>query len=497
VATGSILYLVGFIVAGTLRVGYPYVLESMEDANVQVVRQIAQGHPAYGPPTLDYVPVIYPPLYFYAAAGVAALTGASLVPLRLVSLLASLGSMALIYLMVGREVNSRVMGLLSAAVFVGSTQLSMTSLDLARVDALGVFLLLAALYAMRTADLDPRLAAWTSAASGVLAGLSILAKQTDALVAVALLGYAALSPRVRLVPYAAALVVSAGVPLAALYMQVGDWARYYLLDLPRAHELDDKSLGNFWTINVFPRFTLPLVIGSLFVVNRTVRGELRSGGFYLLASVSMLALAWGGWANRGASYNVCEPAFAMLSILFGLGLAEALSLVRGSSSELVSMQRYVLALGLVQFLILGYNPRVTVPLRSDIWAGDRLSARIGLLQGTVFAPGYGEWSRSGDKGDQPATSTIMEIAGAFGSQPTEPGSRLLNDLSNALVARRYDYVLFDKEHSDAFAIRGTIDSAGYVDAGPLFPPGDQFYEWKSSLTPEVELYVPRERLTSS
>src|SRR6202011_6161139 len=102
------------------------------------------------------------------------------------------------------------------------------SLDLGRVDALGVLFLLASLYAMRTADLRPTTHVWAAALSGLLAGLAVLTKQTNVVLAIALLGYAALSPRVRLAPYALAVLLSTALPILLLYAQDGVWAKYYL-----------------------------------------------------------------------------------------------------------------------------------------------------------------------------------------------------------------------------------------------------------------------------
>src|SRR5205807_3711580 len=65
------LYLAGFVVAGVLRLAYAYPIEATEDASGQVLRRILQGQPMDGPRILGYVPVIYPPLYFYLSAGVA------------------------------------------------------------------------------------------------------------------------------------------------------------------------------------------------------------------------------------------------------------------------------------------------------------------------------------------------------------------------------------------------------------------------------------------
>ena len=53
---------------GALRVVYPYPIDGLEPGSIQVVERVLHGQPIYGPPTLDFVPLIYGPLYFYAAA---------------------------------------------------------------------------------------------------------------------------------------------------------------------------------------------------------------------------------------------------------------------------------------------------------------------------------------------------------------------------------------------------------------------------------------------
>jgi hypothetical protein len=486
------LYLVGFVAAGTLRLLYAYPLETQEDASVQVVRHILLGQPMYAAPALDYVPVIYPPLYFWLSAGVSLITGEGFLPLRLVSLLASIAAAALIYKLVQRETRSRGMGLVSAGLFVGSTTLALRTLDLARVDALGVCLLLGAVWALRTTDFQPDKQVLWSAVAGLLAGLAVLTKQTDALAAAALVPYAALSPRKRLAPFLLVLLAAAGAGSLIVYAQSGGWARVYLLDLPRLHQLNPKHLGSFWSDELLPQFTLPLVVAPLFFVGLALRGDWRTFAFYALVSLSFLGMAWGGWANRGSSENVLVTAFAVLAILFGLGVNEGLSLVGGGTSGLRALRGYVLAVCVAEFLIVAYNPRTTVPLRSDSWAGARLSEGIGALPGSVYAPGFGEWSRDGGKGDQPAYGSMMEIGGAFGDPDPAVGG-WQSELNQALLARRYDYVLLDPT-SDAFFLKGTVEQSGYVDSGPLFQPNDEFYLWRTGAAPDARVYIPVERM---
>jgi hypothetical protein len=496
IAIGASLYVLGFLIASALRLAYPYPLDRTEEASLGALRRLLDGLPLYGPPSLTSIPVVYPPLYFYVSAIPAGVLGPSLLPMRLVSLLASLAGAIVIAALVGRETRSRTLGLLSAAVFLGSTPSALTTLDLARVDALGTTLILGAVLAMRLADDRPDSSVVLSLISGLLAGLSILTKQPYALVAGALGVYAVVNPRARLLPYVLALIVSLVLPLLLLAVQSGPWLRTWLVDLPSLHMIEEPHLDQFWPDHILPHFTLPLVLGPLYVVSRLRHGERRAALFSGGLMVSLLAVAWAGWALRGSAQNVLEPAYAGLAILFGLAIAEIRSLIDDLTAGARLLRDYALALCLVQLILLGYNPRATVPPRSEAWAGDRLVARISQLRGTVLAPDLAEWTRAAGKGDQPPMGAVLEVLGAFSSTDNPVGNAWRAELHAALARRDYDFVLWDPQ-SDAFFVKSEIDGAGYVNAGPLFPADDEFNLWKTRRTPDVEVYVPAERAATA
>src|SRR5262249_5935971 len=159
----------------------------------------------------------------------------------------------------------------------------------------------------------------------------------NALVAGLLLAYAAWSPRARLAPFAILLVLGVATPIALAFVQSGEWTRFFLIDLVRQHGFDDQHISNFWAVALFARVTLPLALGPLFLVGRAAARQFRTVVFYGFALVGFVGLAWGGWANQDSSANVFEPAFAILSILFALGIAEALRLLQrqGPGPDLV------------------------------------------------------------------------------------------------------------------------------------------------------------------
>ncbi len=117
VVAGSAGYLVLYAVLAALRVRYPFDLEWLEGAMVDHVRMILEGRPLYPPPTLDFIPLTYTPGYFYTAAVLCKIVGLGVVPMRLISIVASAGLLAITSRLVTYETGERRFGLLAAGLF--------------------------------------------------------------------------------------------------------------------------------------------------------------------------------------------------------------------------------------------------------------------------------------------------------------------------------------------------------------------------------------------
>ena len=84
-----------------------------------------------------------------AETEVSKLTGPGFVPLRLVSLVSSLGTAWIVHLFVRRETGRVVLGAIAAGIFLATWRTSGLYFDVARLDSLFTFLLLASLYQLR------------------------------------------------------------------------------------------------------------------------------------------------------------------------------------------------------------------------------------------------------------------------------------------------------------------------------------------------------------
>jgi 4-amino-4-deoxy-L-arabinose transferase-like glycosyltransferase len=489
----AVFSVVGFLVAAYFRVTFAYPMWVMETPTMQAIRRISQGAPLYAPPSLDYVAPIYAPLYFFVSALLAKATGLDLTAPRLVSVAASLGSAALVGYLVWSETRRALISLLAAGLFVSATALSSLSLDLARVDPLCVCFLLAAIAIARAASRNVSRGIWLQLGSGALTGLAILTKQTAVAMVVPLALIPVLDRRPwHILAYLGGVLSVVGIGAAWLYLAYGNWAAFFLLLLPRRHTLTVAQLGVFWTQKLLPGATIPLLLAPVFFISRGLRGDASAVRFWALVAAGMLGMGWVATLNQWSDENVLLPAFAVLAVLTGLGFHELLGWIGTGSRPAQAFRVYAFILLAAEFAIVGYNPRQSAPLRSDVWGADRLVSTVADLPGTVFAPDFPEYAYQAGKGDDALGLSVLELTGGYGGKPLPEGSQWIAAYRAALDQRQYDALLFDPDSVEAFLTDEAV-SSGYVDSGPLFKPNDVFWSWESRYAPKVHVWLPKER----
>lgn len=485
--TVAALYIAAFAGSGLLRALFPYPFDGLEPGALQEVARIRAGQPIYVAPTLEYVPQIYGPVYFYLAAAVAAVSRSDLLGLRLVSLLASLGSIAFVTLLVRRETGSLGIGLVGGALLSACGPLVNGTLDLGRTDATSLLFMLAAIFAARVASLEPNATWRSSAVCGGLMAVSLLTKQSGAPVAVALFAILALNRRNQVAAYLLGLALTAGLGVLILAAQSGPWLFFYLWELPRQHQILPELMSRFWA-DAVTRFSVALLVGPFYLVTRALAGDKRRVVFYAAIWLAMVGMAWVSDATIRGGRNVEVPAYAAWAMLFALALHEALSHIGSASARSRAGRMYLLAATIGQFAILVYNPRLVIPYRSDAWAGERLSATLAALPGPIFAGSYQGFVQSSPDIVAPDLAAVVEIQGEQVRPSTPEGDQWAGYLAGALNTRQFAYVIVNPD-IDAFTVPLLCDAYGYVDAGALFPAGDKFWEWRTGWVPKAEVYV--------
>jgi hypothetical protein len=149
-----------FLYTSLRRVGYPFSYDQVEGGMVTSVWRVAHGYPLYTKPTLDFVPYLYAPLYFYLAAALTKVVGAGYASLRLVSILGTLGTFGVIYALIHAETRSRLAGLAGAGLYAACYYPLQGWFDIGRVDSLFMFLFLLAIYCTRRAPILLAVLVW-------------------------------------------------------------------------------------------------------------------------------------------------------------------------------------------------------------------------------------------------------------------------------------------------------------------------------------------------
>jgi len=399
-------YLAAFLFITISRINYAYSLEWMEGTSVIQVHRILSGQLLYVEPSLDYIPLIYPPLYYYAAAIFAWLLGPGFLPLRLVSLLSTLGCMVLIYLIIGRLRPNVFAQLTAVGLFSATFKIGEAWFDVARVDMLALFLALASLYALQTSTQR------RFALAAILMTLACLTKQSFVLLLIASVGYCFFLDRKSAWWFAITSLATYVGSFLVLNSVHGGWYKYFVYDLPYGHTAGLNIAGALQLF--FESIFLP--VGALFVMTiihftQTIRGDAAWPNFALVLPVAaILAISWLGLLNSGGFNNVLVPTHAILSIVAGVFMAGLLS----SNSSSTFFQAGALLLIALQFALLRYPIADQIPTPADLAAGQALSRQIQAQPGDVYVPYHPELMLFAGKPTYADWIGMKELKGGFG-----------------------------------------------------------------------------------
>lgn len=474
-------FLVLYVLVAARRLVYPFDLEWMEGGMVDQVRWILAGHKLYVKPSLEFVPFIYNPFYFYVSAAVAKVTGVGYLPLRLVSFAASLGTFALLHRLVVHETGDRRLGWLGAGLYAATFPKSVQFMDIARTDSLYVFLALAAVAVLRLVP-----TARGRIAAAVLLVLSFLTKQSGALVAGAVCLAVMWEHRKASVPFVLVVVLGIGGSVFALDHLHDGWYRFYAFELPATHQIVPWLWGGFWTDDMMG----PLTVGIVFAVFAFVR---RFEPLYLATFAGAAAAAWSGRLHDGGWMNVVMPFFAAVALAAPIGLHHALeALAKGTAEQTadeaaprpaVSFRErgelFLCGVFAVQLALLIYDPRRVVPKPADKEAGLALLAKIQAVPGEVFMPTHSFYPvLAGRRGylHQMAVDDVLR------GQTGVVGAVLREEIRRALLGKKFALVITD---NDFFAdevragyrpLRKAVEQEGvfYPVTGVHYRPGELF-----------------------
>ncbi|MBW2290308.1 MAG: glycosyltransferase family 39 protein [Deltaproteobacteria bacterium] len=470
------LALLGYLFVAFARVDYPFEIEWMEGGSRGHVARILAGEKLYAQPSLAFTAFAYTPLYYHVASWPARLLGEGFLPLRLVSLLASLGCFALVGSFVARESGDRNAGLLAAGLLVACFDHVGAWFDVARVDSLFVFFTLAAMHLLRFGN-----SLWAGLLAGLLGGCAFFTKQT-ALAVLAPFLLCAVVERGRLwIAFVATLIAVVGGGSLLLDAVSDGWFSYYAFELPTHRRLEWWKLERFWRLDVLAR--LPVAAAAVVVYFGALRLSALDGRrlFYACLALGTLGASLASRIQLGGYSNALMPACAGLAIFFGLGIAAALeaeTMRRRPAAEFL-----IYGLCLIQFALLAYDPWEQIPSEADRRAGERLVATIRGFDGEVLVPWHGYLA---GLAGSPATAQWMAITDVLrgGNEPVR--EQLRAEIRSAIRERRFAAIVVDRPWYEEDM------NAHYELAGDAFDDDGVFWPQTGLRTRPEQIYVPKQ-----
>jgi len=460
------------------RVGYPYDLEWMEGGMLHHAQRIANGDGIYGPPTIDFIPYLYTPLYPGVIAFLGGIFGIGYALGRTISVLSLLGTAGVAAASIAGPAHrtartgaddrtpawigvATALGLWAAAYpFSGGWY------DLVRNDAF--FLLLA------TAGIHCA-ARWARAGTGwgghgriaavaAILALSFFAKQTG-IMYVAAGGVVILILSWRRLPTYVAVAGTIGLGGSWLLQHRSDgWFWHYIREVHQKHDFNmDRFWGSFGHIlGHFPLMTATVAIGVVVVAATAIKTRQLPAAarpLVLWAPVFALSTLVGaiGWGTEFAVWNAYMPAMLHGAIAAGCAVpavaACARLLVPASARRRLIVGGLAAAIAILPGIDLfraRWSPTPYLPTTADRTANDELIKRIAAIDGDVwvtFDPWYAHLA---------GKTMFTHRMGIKDVTDRQPGSKVLG-MTAALRDHRFAAIFFDQH--------GVVPELALVKAG--------------------------------
>jgi hypothetical protein len=412
--------LLAFVAMAFSRLGHPLPLDPAEGVWLSETLRLVHGLPLFAAPSLSYIPMPGMPGFALLSAVPAAMAGPELWMLRLIAVLATLGTAWLVAAAVKAETRSTLFAMVAVGLLFAAFAATGSRLDVARPEAPAWFFAMAGLSTLRFTT--GRLGAWGAA---LLLALGFFTAAHVGWFLAAALIHVLLNDRPRRLAFVLAVLVFCGGGIVLLARALGPWWSFYAWDVP-LHSIHPDRVRLSAVIGTGLAGTLtPLALPVLMAAALPASLWHGRNGVWLWAVVGGAAASIVGAIEPPAISPALGPTVVALVIAGPIALVRVVSHLAAWPGSGRAGRSWVLhAILLLQFFPLAYGLRSQMPDPRLAQAHAALIERLRSLQGPVLVPGYGEAALRAGKDDayQPLALDL-----------------LVNARGNALLARQPEW----------------------------------------------------------
>ena len=409
--------------------------------------RILEGQPLYGPPSVNFVPFVYTPFYPLLLAVLGNLVGLSYMLGRLVSLGSFIAALAVVFLVVRRQVGKgwtgRLWSLAAMGLIAASFPFTESWFDLVRNDSLLLALVSWFLYLIcyhHQSFLALILA-------GLLAGLAFLTQQTSSLF-VLVSGIALLFFNWRRLPIYLGMVglVAGGTGLLWNRLSLG-WFWQYTVGLKQGHDITWDRIWPETEVKLFTFFPVLGVLLGLWAVTapmfwvrqRHLSTVDRRNLYWFLIALASLLISAMGFATEWAAQHHYIPAIYFSALAAVLVASDLTHKVRSSAWRPLFTGCLALILGAAlafQLATRFYHPAKHIPTTHDRRAGADLLAILRRIQGPVLMPYHPYYPVLVGKRPSYHEMALNDV--------TRVGHPFPRDIVQRIMARHYQAIILDQ-----------------------------------------------------
>ena len=370
------------------RIAYPFTIEWVESNVFLHVLRVLSGKPIFIPPSYDFIPMIYTPLYYYVAAIFARVTGQIMFSMRLVSIFASLLIFLMIYAFCRVIKISAQSSLIAVGLFAASYAATGFWFDVGRVDTLSLALLLIG-YVLTFAQTK------RENIFGVIAGivffLSFATKQSALFAFPFLISYLLLKRRwMKALWTAISFILSVGLFVVGMNIVSNGWFWIYVFEIPTAHPISWRMVTqDIWISFIFPKFAgliLTIILGVIVLLMGGDRKE--SNNFVVIVFSFVVPLSIISIVSMGKQWgylNGLMPIAIAFSVMGGEAYHRS-AIFLNNASDWKVLYIFVSASLILQFIAFRYDFRTQIPTRDTWAAGERILDLLRASKDPIFVP---------------------------------------------------------------------------------------------------------------